>query len=231
MMSQAGVGGMRWRCVEAAAVLLAPVEREVVLGDLAETECSVWRGLGDVLSLAARRQLALWKGLAAVGSIHRAGAAGKPVPDGMVGCSERGRGRLSGRTSATPRIGTLSFQAFSCDVLGMDGRVLGGLCFAGHALGQRAGVLRAMSALLVAVAWAWAFFSETAGLSASRCVGSLARTAGPQARPGRGGFAGGSGTRISYFGHGRIDVQLLAVVARLVPDSEGETRIGVDNQP
>jgi hypothetical protein len=53
---------VRWRCLEAAAVLLAPVEREVVLGDLAETERSLWRGLGDVLSLAARRQLALWKG-------------------------------------------------------------------------------------------------------------------------------------------------------------------------
>src|SRR6185437_16828721 len=42
--------------------LLAPLDREVVLGDLAETELSVWRGLRDVLSLAAPRQLALWKG-------------------------------------------------------------------------------------------------------------------------------------------------------------------------
>jgi hypothetical protein len=50
-----------WRCVEAAAGLLAPLEREVVLGDLAETDCDVWRGLGDVLGLVARRQLALWK--------------------------------------------------------------------------------------------------------------------------------------------------------------------------
>jgi len=46
--------------VEPAAALLAPLEREVVLGDLAETDCSVWRGLGDVLSLAMHRQLALW---------------------------------------------------------------------------------------------------------------------------------------------------------------------------
>ena len=50
-----------WRCVEAAAGLLAPVEREVVLGDLAETDRGAWRGLGDVLGLAARRQLALWR--------------------------------------------------------------------------------------------------------------------------------------------------------------------------
>ena len=63
MKGQLGIGGMRWRCVEeAAAVLLAPTDREVMLGDLAETECSVWRGLGDVVSLAARRQLDLWKG-------------------------------------------------------------------------------------------------------------------------------------------------------------------------
>jgi hypothetical protein len=50
-----------WRCVEAAAGLLVPLEREVVLGDLAETDCDVWRGLGDVLGLVARRQLTLWK--------------------------------------------------------------------------------------------------------------------------------------------------------------------------
>ena len=62
MKGEMGGGGMRWRLVEAAAGLLAPLEREVVLGDLAETDCSVWRGLGDVLSLAVRRQLALWKG-------------------------------------------------------------------------------------------------------------------------------------------------------------------------
>jgi hypothetical protein len=62
MKSQVGIGGMRWRCVETAAVLLAPMEREVVLGDLAESERSMWCALGDVLSLAAHRQLALWKG-------------------------------------------------------------------------------------------------------------------------------------------------------------------------
>jgi hypothetical protein len=62
MKDQAGSSGIRWRSVEAAATLLAPLDREVVLGDLAETELSVWRGLRDVLSLAARRQLALWKG-------------------------------------------------------------------------------------------------------------------------------------------------------------------------
>src|SRR5215472_3369754 len=60
-----GYGNMSskgWRCIEAAAGLLAPHEREVVLGDLAESDRKLWRGLSDVLSLAARRQLALWKG-------------------------------------------------------------------------------------------------------------------------------------------------------------------------
>jgi hypothetical protein len=37
------------------------VEREVVLGDLAETDRDVWHALGDVLGLAARRQLSLWR--------------------------------------------------------------------------------------------------------------------------------------------------------------------------
>jgi hypothetical protein len=53
--------GAGWRSVEAAAGLLAPVEREVVLGDLAETDREVWRALGDVLGLAARRQLSQWR--------------------------------------------------------------------------------------------------------------------------------------------------------------------------
>ena len=56
-----GVSGTGWRCIEAAAGLLAPPEREVVLGDLAEMGRGAWCGLGDVLGLAARRQLALWR--------------------------------------------------------------------------------------------------------------------------------------------------------------------------
>lgn len=50
-----------WRYIEVAAGLLAPLEREVVLGDLIEADRGVWRGLGDVLDLASRRQLALWR--------------------------------------------------------------------------------------------------------------------------------------------------------------------------
>ena len=61
MKGQGSVFGMGWRCIEAAAGLLAPLEREAVLGDLAETDRSAWRGLGDVLGLAARRQLAPWR--------------------------------------------------------------------------------------------------------------------------------------------------------------------------
>jgi len=61
MRSQRGVSVVGWRCIEAAAGLLAPLEREVVLGDLAEMDGGAWRGLVDVLGLAARRQLALWR--------------------------------------------------------------------------------------------------------------------------------------------------------------------------
>ena len=50
-----------WRFIEAAAWMLAPLDREAVLGDLAEMDNGTWRGLGDVLSLAARRQFALWR--------------------------------------------------------------------------------------------------------------------------------------------------------------------------
>src|SRR3954471_8799477 len=61
MKSKGVDSGMGWRCIEIAAGLLAPAEREVVLGDLAESGRGVIRGLGDVLGLAAHRQIALWK--------------------------------------------------------------------------------------------------------------------------------------------------------------------------
>ena len=51
-----------WLCLNAAAALLAPLEREVVLGDLVETDRGIWSGLSDVFGLAARRQLELWAG-------------------------------------------------------------------------------------------------------------------------------------------------------------------------
>jgi hypothetical protein len=55
------MNGVGWVCVEAAAGLLEPREREVLLGDLAEFEVGFWRGLTDVLGVAVRRQLLLWK--------------------------------------------------------------------------------------------------------------------------------------------------------------------------
>jgi len=53
--------GVGWRCIEVAAELLAPLDREVVLGDLAEVDRGAWRALEDVLGLAARRQLTHWR--------------------------------------------------------------------------------------------------------------------------------------------------------------------------
>jgi len=50
-----------WSFVAVAAQLLESREREVVLGDLMETRESAWRGFLDVLGLAVRRQLLLWK--------------------------------------------------------------------------------------------------------------------------------------------------------------------------
>ena len=47
--------------LELAAMMLAPDEREAVLGDLAEAGEGHWRGLMDVLGLAIRRQILLWK--------------------------------------------------------------------------------------------------------------------------------------------------------------------------
>ena len=61
MSGQSRISGAGWWCVEAAAGLLAPLDREIVLGDLVEMDRGAWCGLGDVLGLAVRRQLSLWR--------------------------------------------------------------------------------------------------------------------------------------------------------------------------
>jgi hypothetical protein len=50
-----------WPLVELGTRLLDPEEREVVLGDLAETDETTWRGLLDVFGLVLRRQAGLWR--------------------------------------------------------------------------------------------------------------------------------------------------------------------------
>lgn len=47
--------------VEMAAGFLGADEREVVLGDLAESGADVWSGLGSVLGFVVRQQLELWR--------------------------------------------------------------------------------------------------------------------------------------------------------------------------
>ncbi len=89
MKSQAACLEWAGNASEASAELLAPLEREVVLGDLAETDREDWRGLGDVLSLVALRQLELWRELAALGGQRGTGAAGESVPDGLLAGGER----------------------------------------------------------------------------------------------------------------------------------------------
>jgi len=47
--------------MDVTALLLEPGERAVVLGDLAETEASPWRGLLEILGLVIRREALLWR--------------------------------------------------------------------------------------------------------------------------------------------------------------------------
>jgi len=46
---------------EMVAILLAPKDRDAVLGDLAETGARGWSALGSVLGLVARQQMELWR--------------------------------------------------------------------------------------------------------------------------------------------------------------------------
>ena len=50
-----------WRVAEMVGQLLAPNERIAVLGDLAESECSVGTALAELLGLIARRQIDEWR--------------------------------------------------------------------------------------------------------------------------------------------------------------------------
>src|SRR5580704_15856106 len=131
--------------------------------------------------------------LAALGGELRAGDAGKPLSDGLVSSGERGYCRPSRRTGASAPTLVFSFQPLSCGFLGMDGGVCRERGLAGHALGQRAGVLCALSVLPVRVAWTWAFLFATAGLCAARIVGSVAGSARSAAGLGLGGLSCGSG--------------------------------------
>ena len=52
--------GKLWPLVEVVALLLAPVEREALLGDLLETGEAGWQGVLAVLGLVVRRQRLQW---------------------------------------------------------------------------------------------------------------------------------------------------------------------------
>jgi hypothetical protein len=55
------MNNLGWQLVSNAANLLDTRDREVVLGDLAETQITAWRGLADVIGLATRRQTLQWR--------------------------------------------------------------------------------------------------------------------------------------------------------------------------
>lgn len=52
---------LSWKIVEVLVLPLTPAEREVVLGDLIETQTNAWRGIREILGLVVRRQLQPWK--------------------------------------------------------------------------------------------------------------------------------------------------------------------------
>jgi hypothetical protein len=102
MKGRGNIFAMSLRCITASAELLAPLEREVVLGDLAETGREDWRGLGDVLSLVALRQFALWRSWR-----PWAASAGLALPASLflMGCSLAASGAISNlliEPSSTP---------------------------------------------------------------------------------------------------------------------------------
>ena len=109
MKTEAAISGAGWRCIEAAAAFLTPLEREAVLGDLAETGRGAWRGLGDVLSLVTLRQLALWKTWR-----PWAASAGLALPASLflMGCSVAASGAIFNLLNE-PSSGSLLWRSVS----------------------------------------------------------------------------------------------------------------------
>jgi hypothetical protein len=111
-MSQDGSSRKGWQCIRASAEFLAPLEREVVLGDLAETDRGGWRGLGDVFSLVALRQLELWRSWRSW-----AASAGLAMPASLflMGCSLGASGAIADlfiEPSSTLLLWRLASRAF-----------------------------------------------------------------------------------------------------------------------
>jgi hypothetical protein len=102
-------GVVAWRCVEVAAGLLPAHDREALLGDLAETDRGALPGLFDVLGLALRRQLLLWRSWRPwAASI----ALAWPASLFLMGCSVWASGRVA-RLMGQPLSPASMLQSFS----------------------------------------------------------------------------------------------------------------------
>jgi hypothetical protein len=221
-----------WRFIEAAAGMLAPLDREAVLGDLAEMDNGTWRGLGDVLSLAARRQFALWRSWR-----PWAASLGLALPASLflMGWSVAATGTAASLLAGPPQarliwlsvsrlflviswawmvglvVGALSRGALWASVL-----TCGGTCL--HCLSLWPGHGLSCLRLLIFVL--------------PRTLGSVARPPRAEAWLGRGVVCSfHRHACISCFRQGRMDVRVQSVVAGMVPccDGEAATRVNSEN--
>ncbi len=137
--------------LELAALMLAPDEREAVLGDLAEAGEGAWHGLMDVLGLAIRRQMLLWKSwrpwLAAFGLVIPGSFALMGISVAIAWTWRHGLGAqvMSG---AVP-VARSGFLPFVCEALilligaWIAGFVVGSIS-GPNAMGERAALLLAL---------------------------------------------------------------------------------------
>jgi hypothetical protein len=169
--------------------------------------------------------------LEALGGERGVGPAGKPVPYGLLSCSERGLGRRSARNAARPTAVVSTIEALTRDFVGMDGRVCRRLRLAGDAMGQRARMFCALSLLPLEVARRGAFSFKTFSLFSSRTVGSVAGAAAEAAWAGLDSLVGGNGNAdTADVEQGRMGIRLLALLAWVVFGRDGATETVINRE-
>ena len=228
MKSQDHITSMGWRCVNAAAGLLAPTEREVVLGDLAETDHGVWRGLGDVLGLAARRQVAQWRSWR-----PWAASFGLALPASLflMGCSVAASAAFAG-LSAEPAQGRSLWLSVSRLFLVICWAWMAGFAVSSISRGTLWASVLASSAPCLHCVSLW----PGGGLSFLRLLifvlpgfwGAWRAQRESRLDPRWSDISGGSSNDCAFHvEQGWMDVWVLAIVARLVPDGNGAAEAGV----
>ncbi len=144
-----------------------------MLGDLAETGESAWRGLLGVLGLVIRREATAFEKLASLAGRVRIVDAGQFLPDGILAHCELVVSKLDARGSRHAG----AHLRFLANRMVVDWWFCGGLALAPDALDEYPGHLFALLVLFGAISPVFAAADLSASVFGACDLGSLARCA------------------------------------------------------